>query len=152
MNPVRLVLLMLRERSRPCKAFFLSHFQATGNDYCKLLALCLVVLARVLHRGRHRLRTDEGFMRTYGSLYLRYEDRCYYWELVVLARKLLMVAIALALSRQPEAQVASTAALRYQRRRTYVQSSRRDARKGRYWYARGCDETRVTDARITVAS
>ena len=67
--------------------------------------------ALVLYRGRHRLRTDEDFMRTYGTVYLRYEDRCYYWELVVLARKFLVVFAARVLARYPAAQVACMVAL-----------------------------------------
>ena len=37
-------------------------------------------------------------MHTYGTVYLRYENRCYYWEMVVLARKFFVVFAARALS------------------------------------------------------
>ncbi len=38
-NPVRLMYFTLRDHSGPQWDFFLSHYQATGNDTCKLLSL-----------------------------------------------------------------------------------------------------------------
>ena len=54
-------------------------------------ATVLVVLALVT-RGladvlRCSERDDKSFMYAYGALYLRYEDRCYLWEFLVIARK-----------------------------------------------------------------
>ena len=44
-------------------------------------------------------------MHTYGTVYLRYENRCYFWEMVVLARKFFVVFAARALARYPAIQV-----------------------------------------------
>lgn len=40
-NPLALAYLQLRNRGRPMTSFFLSHYQATGNDACKLLAMAI---------------------------------------------------------------------------------------------------------------
>ena len=63
-------------------------------------------LAAAMRRMRHHLRTDESHMRAYGALYLRYEDHFYFWEFLVIARKVLLVAIAKLLSHSPAAQIA----------------------------------------------
>ena len=60
-----------------------------------LLGLCVVAIAVIAHllRCAHKsgeLFADGNFIRTYGSLYLRYVGHCYYWEVVILLRKLLL--------------------------------------------------------------
>ena len=63
-----------------------------------MLGLCvvaIVVIARLL-RNAHRsgaLFTDVDFMRTFGGLYLRYKRRCYFWEVVILVRKLVLTLV-----------------------------------------------------------
>ena len=48
---------------------------------------------RTLRCGRSKLHTDERFMRTNGTLYLRYDEGAYYWEVLIMLRKLALVLI-----------------------------------------------------------
>jgi hypothetical protein len=77
--------------------------EADGSDYnlyfgfgvLALVACCLAIaiIAIQLYCFRHKLHTDKRIMREYATLYLRYEDTYYYWEVIIFVRKLLFVAI-----------------------------------------------------------
>ena len=69
------------------------------------------VIALILRRRRSKLRTDKATIALYGSLYMRYEPKFYYWEILVLCRKALLVYITRVLSGNPLAQVLCTGAL-----------------------------------------
>ena len=80
-----------------------------------LALLCCVafiaLIGATLRRGRARLFTDEAFLRTHGALYLRYDEGAYYWEVLVMARKLLLVLVEKALSAHQPAQLGCCAAV-----------------------------------------
>ena len=84
---------------------------AIGAVALALCALVIVGVAQIL-RGAHAsgaLRNDEGTLRAFGGLYLRYSEECYFWEVVILVRKLLLTLVAKLLSGW--AQIASCAVL-----------------------------------------
>ena len=81
---------------------------AVGLACCVLV---IVVIPTYLRCNTAKLRGDERFMTTYGSLYLRYDTGYYGWEAVVLLRKLLLVLIARVLSSDQAAQIACSAAV-----------------------------------------
>ena len=68
-------------------------------------------IKHMLDKFAHRTHTDANFMRTLGSLYLRYERGWLWWEAIVLTRKMMLVLIARVLSRWPLAQLVGTATL-----------------------------------------
>ena len=74
---------------------------------CCIAAIVLIAIA--LRCGRAKLHSDELFMRTYGALYLRYDEGAYYWEVLILLRKLLLVLITKVLSSNQPAQIAGCA-------------------------------------------
>eukprot|EP00935_MAST-01C_sp_MAST-1C-sp1_P001563 g1563.t1 len=71
--------------------------------------LAIVIVACELRSVRTKLHTDERTMHEYGSLYLRYDEKHYYWEVLILIRKLLLVVILRVLSNHQWAQVAGCA-------------------------------------------
>jgi len=78
------------------------------------LLCCVAFIALIyttLRRGRARLFTDEAFLRTHGALYLRYDEAAYYWEVLVMTRKLLLVLVEKALSAHQPAQLGCCAAV-----------------------------------------
>jgi outer membrane protein assembly factor BamB len=81
---------------------------AVGLACCVLV---IVIIPTYLRCNKAKLRGDERFMTTYGSLYLRYDTVYYGWEAVVLLRKLLLVLIARVLSSDQAAQIACSAAV-----------------------------------------
>ncbi|GAX73318.1 hypothetical protein CEUSTIGMA_g772.t1 [Chlamydomonas eustigma] len=48
--------------------------------------------AYFLYKNQHRLR-EKGFIRSYGFIYGDYRDECFYWESVVMLRKLLIILV-----------------------------------------------------------
>jgi hypothetical protein len=76
-----------------------------------LVACCLpiVIIAIQLRCARPRLYKDERIMREYAMLYLRYEKACYYWEVLILVRKLLFVVIPRVYSNDQVVQIGSIA-------------------------------------------
>ena len=116
-------------RSSPdmaCKISYTPSALGTGEDAstwyftyntrlaCGAIALsccivAIVLIAIKLRCGHAKLFSDERFMRTFGSLYLRYDRPHYYWEVLVLLRKLLLVLITKVLSNNPTAQIAGCA-------------------------------------------
>jgi hypothetical protein len=80
-------------------------FDVVGGSYgllhdigiASLIVCCLaiVIIGVELYRARRNssLHTDERTMREYGTLYLRYDEQHYYWEVLILVRKLLLVVI-----------------------------------------------------------
>jgi hypothetical protein len=92
------------------------YYPYTTRLVCGAIALscciaAIVLIAITLRGGRAKLFSDERFMRTFGSLYLRYDQGAYYWEVLVLLRKLLLVLIARVLSSDQAAQIACSAAV-----------------------------------------
>jgi hypothetical protein len=69
----------------------------------------LVILALILVCNRHKLFTNKAFMQTYGPLYLRYNKKYYYWEILVMIRKLLLVLITRVLSNDLVTQIVGCA-------------------------------------------
>ena len=65
----------------------------------------IVIIATTLRCGRSKLHTDERFMRTNGTLYLRYDKGAYYWEVLIMLRKFALALITRFLSRDQEAQI-----------------------------------------------
>ena len=55
------------------------------------IIVAIVLIAIALRCGRAKLHSDELFMRTNGALYLRYDEGAYYWEVLILLRKLLLL-------------------------------------------------------------
>ena len=90
------------------------YYPYTTRLVCGAIALscciaAIVLIAITLRCGRAKLFSDERFMRTFGSLYLRYDQGAYYWEVLVLLRKLLLVLITKVLSNNSTAQIAGCA-------------------------------------------
>ena len=90
------------------------YYPYTMRLVCGAIALscciaAIVLIAITLRCGRAKLFSDERFMRTFGSLYLRYDQGAYYWEVLVLLRKLLLVLITKVLSNNSTAQIAGCA-------------------------------------------
>jgi hypothetical protein len=90
------------------------YFTYTTRLACGAIALsccivAIVLIAITLRCGHAKLFSDERFMGAFGSLYLRYDPEHYYWEVLVLARKLLLVLITKVLSNNPTAQIAGCA-------------------------------------------
>ena len=52
-----------------------------------------------------RLRSDQGFVQAFGVLFLRYDPQHYYWEVLVLSRKLVIVLAQQLLAENPVAQI-----------------------------------------------
>ena len=71
--------------------------------------LAVVIIAIALRCGRAGLHSDESKMRAFGALYLRYDTDCYYWEVLVLLRKLLLVFITRVWSTNQPMQIAGCA-------------------------------------------
>jgi outer membrane protein assembly factor BamB len=69
-------------------------------------AATIGIIAAILRCGRSKLFSNKLFMATYGSLYLRYNRRFYYWEVVILTRKLALVLITRVLSTSQGGQIA----------------------------------------------
>ena len=82
---------------------------ACGAIALSCCIVAIVLIAITLRCGHAKLFSDERFMRTFGSLYLRYDRPHYYWEVLVLLRKLLLVLITKVLSNNPTAQIAGCA-------------------------------------------
>ena len=74
-----------------------------GALFC--VATAIVVIAITLRCGRSKLNTDERFMRTNGTLYLRYDTCAYYWEVLIMLRKFALVLITRFLSSDQRAQI-----------------------------------------------
>ena len=94
-----------------CGIDFALHEQERTSVGAAALAFCvatIVLIVHVLRRGRRKgkLHTNERFMRAYGALYMRYDDRYPYWEALILVRKLLLEIIAATLSNSPWVQLA----------------------------------------------
>ena len=66
-----------------------------GAAALSLCVLVIMVVAWSLRRAHASgaLYNDEGTLRAYGSLYLRYSEECYYWEVIILVRKLLLTLV-----------------------------------------------------------
>jgi hypothetical protein len=75
--------------------------------FCCVTAIVLIAIT--LRCGRAKLHSDELFMRAYGALYVRYDEGAYYWEVVILLRKLLLVLTTKVLSSNQPAQIAGCA-------------------------------------------
>eukprot|EP00741_Cyanophora_paradoxa_P012158 tig00020603_g11746.t1 len=57
----------------------------------------------VMYRNRHRL-DDAGFKRKFSFLYRGYKQRCWYWESMVIVRKLLVAVVVSVLDGRPQVQ------------------------------------------------
>jgi hypothetical protein len=69
----------------------------------------IAILGIVLFLRRNTLRSDKYLMKACGSLYMRYEPKYYYWEIVMLLRKLMLVLITRLLTGQQTAQITACA-------------------------------------------
>lgn len=69
----------------------------------------IFIIFKILHSKCAQLRSDELTLRTYGTLYLRYENDMYFWEIWILARKLSIVLIQRMLQAHTEAQIVCAA-------------------------------------------
>ena len=74
---------------------YLAYWERVYIGYFALfcVAAAIVVVTITLCCGRSKLHTDERFMRTNGTLYLRYDEGAYYWEVIIMLRKLALVLI-----------------------------------------------------------
>ena len=69
----------------------------------------IAALGAVLYLRRRTLRSDKYLVQALGALYMRYEEKYYFWEVVILLRKLLLVLITRVLSGNQSAQIAGCA-------------------------------------------
>ena len=93
------------------------------GEYCgyayagaAVLVFCgaaVAAIAAFLRAARGSLYTHERTMLAFGSLYMRYRRGCYYWEVVVLVRRLAFVLIGALLGREEHrwAQLGASAAV-----------------------------------------
>jgi hypothetical protein len=88
-------------------AYHVRVFMGSFALFCCVAAVVLIAIT--LHCGRTKLHSDEFFMRAHGALYLRYNKSAYYWEVLILVRKLLLVLITKVLSSNQPAQIAGCA-------------------------------------------
>jgi outer membrane protein assembly factor BamB len=69
----------------------------------------IFIIFKILRSKSAQLHSDELTLRTYGTLYLRYENDMYFWEIWILARKLSIVLIQRMLQAHTEAQIVCAA-------------------------------------------
>ena len=87
-------------------------YVALGVLVLVLVVVSMVCLVRMLRDkvascggDGQRLRSDQGFVQAFGVLFLRYDPQHYYWEVLVLSRKLVIVLAQQLLAENPVAQI-----------------------------------------------
>ena len=76
-----------------------------GTLVLSFCALIMVAIWLFLNARQETLFKDEKTMTAFGSLYMRYTKDAFYWEVVILVRKLSFVLVGALLSYEPWLQV-----------------------------------------------